>query len=189
MRRRTFLAIVCSAAASARPAQAQPQPRSRPYRIGFLGLQPGQSSLFLSQQPGEFSLAQRVLSEALRDLGSVEGQNITMEWRFTPDREKLPALAAELVALNPDAIVTGGGPAVRAAMQATKTTPIVMAYSGDPVGTGLVSSLSRPGGNLTGSSFMSPDLSAKRIEVLAEALPGVRRLATLWNPEDPVYAL
>ena len=149
--------------------------RSKPHRIGFLSQQPGQSSLF-----------SRTFIEGLRDLGYVEGQNIAIEWRMTPDRQRS---AVELAAMNLDAIVTGGGPAVRAAKQATSTTPIVMGYSGDPVGTGLVPSLSRPGGNLTGFSFMSPDLSAKRVEVLAEAFPTVRRLATLWDPEDPVYAL
>jgi putative ABC transport system substrate-binding protein len=157
---------------------AQPQPRPKPYRIGFLSQQPGQSSLF-----------SRTFAEALRDLGYVEGQNITIEWRFTPDGEKLLSLATELVGLNLDVIVTGAGPAIRAAKQATSKTPIVMSFSGDPVGTGLVPNLSRPGGNLTGLSFMSPDLSAKRVEVLAEAFPDVQRLATLWNPEDPVYAL
>jgi putative ABC transport system substrate-binding protein len=176
MRRRAFLTGLATVAAW--PHIGQAQLRSKPHRIGFLSQQPGQSSLF-----------SRTFIEGLRDLGYVEGQNITIEWRMTPDREQLTRWAAELAGMNLDAIVTGGGPAVRAAKQATSTTPIVMGYSGDPVGTGLVPSLSRPGGNLTGFSFMSPDLSAKRVEVLAEAFPTVRRLATLWNPEDPVYAL
>jgi putative tryptophan/tyrosine transport system substrate-binding protein len=176
MRRRAFIAGL--GAMAAWPHMGQAQLRSKPHRIGFLSEQPGQSSLF-----------SRTFVESLRDLGYVEGQNITIEWRMTPDREQLMRSAVELAAMNLDAIVTGGGPAVRAAKQATSTTPIVMGYSGDPVGTGLVPSLSRPGGNLTGFSFMSPDLSAKRVEVLAEAFPTVRRLATLWNPEDPVYAL
>jgi putative ABC transport system substrate-binding protein len=174
MRRRSFLTALSGAAAWSMTAQAQ----SKPYHIGFLSQQPGQSSLF-----------SRTFAEALRELGYVEGQNIVIEWRFTPDGAKLPELAAELVGLNLDLIVTGAGPAIRAARQATSTIPIVMSFSGDPVGTGLVPSLSRPGGNLTGLSFMSPDLSAKRVEVLLEAFPAVRRLATLWNPEDPVYAL
>ena len=176
MRRREILALFAGAVPW--PSMAQPQPRPKPYRIGFLSQQPGQSSLF-----------SRTFAEALRDLGYVEGQNITIEWRFTPDGEKLLSLATELVGLNLDVIVTGAGPAIRAAKQATSKTPIVMSFSGDPVGTGLVPNLSRPGGNLTGLSFMSPDLSAKRVEVLAEAFPDVQRLATLWNPEDPVYAL
>jgi putative ABC transport system substrate-binding protein len=176
MRRREVLALIAGAVPW--PSMAQPQPRSKPHRIGFLSQQPGQSSLF-----------SRTFVEALRDLGYVEGQNIIIEWRFTADGEKLLSLAMELVALNLDVIVTGAGPAIRAAKQATSKTPIVMSFSGDPVGTGLVPNLSRPGGNLTGLSFMSPDLSAKRVEVLAEAFPAVRRLATLWNPKDPVYAL
>ncbi len=176
MRRRAFLAVFCGSAAW--PGMGQAQLRSKPYRIGFLSQQPGQTSLF-----------SRTFVEGLRDLGHIEGRNITIEWRLTPDREKLAGFAAELAGMNLDVIVTGGGPAVRAAKQATRTTPIVMGFSGDPVGTGLVPSLSQPGGNLTGFSFMSPDLSAKRVEVLAEAFPAVRRLAALWNPEDPVYAL
>jgi putative ABC transport system substrate-binding protein len=176
MRRRAFIAGLGAVAASPHVAEAQTRPK--PHRIGFLSQQPGQSSQF-----------SRTFVEGLRELGYIEGQNITIEWRLTPDREQLTRFAAELAGMNLDAIVTGGGQAVRAAKQATSTTPIVMGYSGDPVGTGLVPSLSRPGGNLTGFSFMSPDLSAKRVEVLAEAFPAVRRLATLWNPEDPVYAL
>jgi putative ABC transport system substrate-binding protein len=176
MRRRALLAMLAGAP-SPRRAWAQAQPL-RSYRIGFL-----------SQQPGRTSLFSRTFVEAMRDLGYVEGRNLTIEWRLTPDREKLTAFAAELVGLNPDVIVTGGGPAVRAVLQATRTIPIVMGFSGDPVGTGLVPNLARPGGNLTGFSFMAPDLSAKRVEVLAEAFPAVRRLATLWDPQDPVYAL
>jgi len=176
MRRREF--ITGLGAVSAWPHIGQAQVRSKPHRIGFLSQQPGQSSLF-----------SRTFVEGLRELGYVEGQNITIEWRMTPDREQLLRFATELAAMNLDVIVTGGGPAVRAARQATSTIPIVMSFSGDPVGTGVVPSLSHPGGNLTGLSFMSPDLSAKRVEVLAEAFPAVRRLATLWNPEDPVYAL
>src|SRR5215203_5787142 len=176
MRRREF--ITGLGAVSAWPHIGQAQGRSKPHRIGFLSQQPGQSSLY-----------SRTFVEGLRELGYVEGQNITIEWRLTADSDKLRAFAAELAGMNLDVIVTGGGPAVRAAKQATSTIPIVMSFSGDPVGTGLVPSLSRPGGNLTGFSFMSPDLSAKRVEVLAETFPTVRRLATLWNPEDPVYAL
>src|SRR3954471_11495511 len=112
MRRRSFL--VALSGAFARPAAAQAQ--SRPYRIGFLSQQPTRSSLF-----------SRTFVEALRELGYVEGQNILIEWRFTPDGAKLPALAAELVGLNVEVIVSGGGPAVRAARQATGTIPIISA--------------------------------------------------------------
>src|SRR3954466_726475 len=176
MRRRAFLTGLGAVSAWSHIGQAQV--RSKPHRIGFLSQQPSQSSLF-----------SRTFVEGLWDLGYVEGQNITIEWRLTPGSDKLRAFAAELAGMNLDVIVTGGGAGVRAARQATSTIPIVMSFSGDPVGTGLVPSLSRPGSNLTGLSFMSPDLSAKRVGVLAEAFPAVRRLATLWNPEDPVYAL
>ncbi len=160
-------------------APARGQPRSGTHRIGFLSQQPqGQTSSFAE-----------AFVDGLRDAGYVEGQNLTIEWRFAQDREGLVAFANELAQMKLGAIVTTGGPAVRALRQATSTTPIIMSFSGDPVGTGLVPSLSRPGGNLTGPSFMSPDLSAKRVEVLAEAFPAAQRVATLWNPEDPVYAL
>src|SRR3954466_15618396 len=106
MRRRAFLTGLATVAAW--PHIGQAQLRSKPYRIGFLSQQPGQSSLF-----------SRVFAEGLRDLGYVEGQSITIEWRFTPDGTKLAALAADLVGMNLDVIVTGGGPAVRAVRQAT----------------------------------------------------------------------
>jgi putative ABC transport system substrate-binding protein len=128
--------------------------------------------------------------EGLRELGYVEGRNITIDWRFSQGRaEQFPSLVAELIQSKVEAIVTTGGPATRAAKQATSTIPIIMAFSGDPVGTGLVASIARPGGNLTGLSFMSPELSAKRLELLREAFPKVTRVAALWNPDDPVYAL
>src|SRR3954464_7423421 len=129
MRRREVLALIAGAVPW--PSMAPPQPRSKPHRIGFLSQQPGQSSLF-----------SRTFVEGLRELGYVEGQNITIEWRMTPDREQLLRFATELAAMNLDVIVTGGGPAVRAAKQATSTIPIVMSFSGDPVGTGVVPSLS-----------------------------------------------
>jgi putative ABC transport system substrate-binding protein len=119
----------------------------------------------------------------------VEGRNIAVDWRFSQRNEELPSFANELIQLKLQAIVATGGPAIRAIKQVTKTIPIIMAFSGDPVGTGLVASLARPGENLTGLSLMSPDLSAKRLELLKEAFPKISRVATLWNPDDPVYAL
>ncbi len=128
--------------------------------------------------------------QGLRELGYVEGQNIVIEWRFAGSRaELLPDLAAELVRLKVDLIVATAGPSVRAAKQATTTIPIVMAFSGDPVGTGLVPSLARPGGNITGLSFMAPDLSAKRLELLKEAFPKISRVAVLFDVTDAVSAL
>ena len=120
--------------------------------------------------------------QGLRELGYVEGQNLVMVRRDAEGQlDRLPALAAELVRLPVDVIVTTGGvPATRAAMQATTTIPIVMAEAGDPVGTGLVASLARPGGNVTGLSLISPDLVGKRLELLKEVAPRVARVAVLY---------
>ncbi len=122
-------------------------------------------------------------SKGLRDLGWVEGQNFTFERRYAEGKyEVLPGLAAELVRLRVDVIVPFGTPATRAAKNATETIPIVFARVGDPVGSGLVRSLARPGGNLTGVSVLSVELGAKRLELLREALPGVTRVGLLWDP-------
>jgi putative tryptophan/tyrosine transport system substrate-binding protein len=124
--------------------------------------------------------------QGLRDLGYVEGQNMAMEWRVAegnPDR--LAEAAAELVRLSVDILVTFGTPAIRAAMHATATIPIVMVSGGDPVRTGLVASLARPGGNVTGSSIRGADLGAKQLQVLREGVPTVARVAFLWNPLNP----
>jgi len=121
--------------------------------------------------------------QGLRELGYVEGKNITLEFRFAAGRaERLPALAAELVQLPVDVILTDTGAAAQAAKNATTTIPIVMGTSGDPVRTGLVTSLARPGGNVTGLTLHAPELSGKRLELLREAMPGVTRVAVLWNP-------
>ena len=177
MRRREFIAGLGGAAAW--PVMARGQ-TGKTHRIGFL-------SPLLASSP--FVAA---FGEGLRELGYSEGQNILIEWRHSPPSgpdEELDAFASELVGLKLEAIVTTAGPATRAMKRATSTIPIVMAFSGDPVGTGLVESLSRPGKNVTGLSFMSPDLSAKRLQVLIEAFPKINRVATFWNPDDPVYAL
>jgi putative tryptophan/tyrosine transport system substrate-binding protein len=176
VRRRAFIAGLSSAAAWPLMARGQ---TGKIHRIGYLG-EGDPSSPFVE-----------AFRETLRELGYREGQNISIEWRYSSRKtgEELNAFANELVGLKLEAIVTTGGPATRAMKQATSAIPIVMAFSGDPVGTGLIESLSRPGKNLTGLSFMSPDLSAKRLEVLVEAFPKIKRIATLWNPDDPVYAL
>jgi putative tryptophan/tyrosine transport system substrate-binding protein len=123
---------------------------------------------------------------ALRDLGYVEGQNLALEIRSANNiPERVPALAVELVRLNVDVIVTGGDSEVAAAQQATRTVPIVMAPSGDPVRAGYVASLARPGGNITGVSFLSSAVSAKLLDVLKEALPKMSRVAVLWNSANP----
>ncbi len=130
------------------------------------------------------------LKQGLRDLGWVEGQNVGVEYRYANDKlERLPQLAAELVRLKVDVIVTGGEPAIRAAREATSTIPIVMAISGDPVETGLVASLARPGGNITGLSLLNLELGGKRLALLKETVPKVSRVAVLWNATNPVKAL
>jgi len=128
--------------------------------------------------------------QGLRELGYVEGQNIAIEVRSAEGKyERLPALAAELVRLRVDAIVVGSTPAAFAAKQATMTIPIVMAGVGDPVGSGLVTSLARPAGNITGLSLLTSELSAKQLELLKEALPKVSRVAVLWNPATQSHPL
>ncbi len=123
--------------------------------------------------------------KALRELGWVEGQNLSIEDRWAEGKtERFPALAAELVGLKVDVIVTLSWPAAVAAKNATTTIPIVITGAGDPVGTGLVQSLARPGGNVTGLGDLSTELSAKRLELLKEAVPKLARVAVLWNAGD-----
>jgi putative ABC transport system substrate-binding protein len=122
--------------------------------------------------------------QGLRELGYVEGKNIVIEYRYAEEkRERLPALAAELVRLKVDVIVTGGGQNTRAAKNATKTIPIVMAQDSDPVGNGFVASLARPGGNITGLANLSPEISGKQLELLKEIIPKLSRVAVLGASE------
>ena len=122
----------------------------------------------------------------LRELGHVEGQNLSIEYRWANGQyERAPELAAELVRLKIEVLVTHGTPGTRAAKGATTTIPIVMATAGDAVLVGLVASLARPGGNITGSTFFNPELAAKRLELLRETLPRVIRVARLVNPDNP----
>jgi putative ABC transport system substrate-binding protein len=162
------------------PLRAAAQQEGKIYRIGLL--------LTAPIQPGS---AYRVMFiAALRDLGYVEGRNLVIEVRSADNKpERLPALATELAQLNLDVIVTKGDGEVRAAKLATRTIPIVMDPSGDPVAAGYIASLARPGGNVTGLSFVSPDLSAKLLQVLKEATPNVVRIAVLWNAANPVKVL
>jgi putative ABC transport system substrate-binding protein len=125
--------------------------------------------------------------QRLRALGYVEGQTIALEERWAEGRyDRLPSLAAELVRLNVDIIVTASTPAVQAAQQATRTIPIVMTVVSDPVESDIVASLARPGRNVTGLSLMHPELSGKRLELLKEVVPKVSRVAVLWNPSNPI---
>jgi putative tryptophan/tyrosine transport system substrate-binding protein len=128
--------------------------------------------------------------EALRDLGYFEGKNIAIEFRTTEGKaERYRDLTAELVRLKVDVIVVGGNSGIRAAKQATSTVPIVMTSVGDPVALGLVSALARPGGNITGLTQMSPDLTGKRLELLKELLPKITRVAFIWDPTNPGMTL
>jgi putative ABC transport system substrate-binding protein len=127
--------------------------------------------------------------QGLRELGYVEGQNIAIESRWTESKDdRFPALAADLVRSKVDVIVAETGAATRAAQQATRTIPIVMSLVNDPVGTGLVASLARPGGNVTGLTIMSPDLVGKQLELLKEVVPKMSRVALLRHPDNPASA-
>jgi len=162
------------------PLTSTAQQAAKVPRLGLLI--PGSSSAFAPRI--------EAFRYGLRDLGYVEGRNITMEYRFAEGQDdRLPALVAELIRLQVDIIVTDGEAAIRAAQHATTTIPIVMAVSGDPVGIGHVASLARPGGNITGLSFMQPEVSGKRLELLQEAVPTLSHVAVLWNPDVPVSTL
>jgi len=124
--------------------------------------------------------------ERLRELGYIEGQNISMESRYWDGKvERLPSLAAELVRLNCDVILTTGTEAAEAAKNATKAIPVVMAFSGDAVRLGIVADLARPGGNITGLTSINAELSGKRLELLKEVVPRLSRVALLWSPGNP----
>jgi len=162
----------------ATPLAAEAQAPAKVPRIGFLS----------SGSPTQTAPYAEAFREGLRELGYVEGQNIAIEYRFAEGRpERLPALAAELVRLKVDIIVTTAGPAPEAAKQATSTIPIVFAASGDPVAEGLVASIARPGGNITGLAAMSPDVVGKQLELLKEVAPKVSRVAVLQNPGNPAH--
>ena len=168
--RRDFL--IAAGALLAAPLAAEAQQAAKVPRIGYLTTSLGVSP----QRPEAFR-------QGLRDLGYVEGRNLVIEYRDAEGKvDRLPALAAELVALKVDVIVTGASTlAARVAKEATRTIPIVFA-AGDPVGSGLVTSLARPGGNVTGLSAFAPELVGKRLELLKQAVPGVSRVAVLWQP-------
>jgi putative ABC transport system substrate-binding protein len=124
--------------------------------------------------------------QGLRELGYVEGQNIAIEFRWAEEKyDRLPALAAELARLNLDVIVAMTVPAIKAAKEATRTIPIIMAAVVDPVATGLVANLARPGQNVTGLAMMAPELTGKQLEILKEIVPKLSRVALLWNPANP----
>ena len=175
MRRRDFVTAIIGTAA-AWPLRARAQQPLKKFRVGYLGI----SSPSLEPHYVE------AFRQKLGELGYADGERIIIEYRWAEGRDdRLPALASELVGLKVDVIVTTGTPGALAAMQATKTIPIVMASSADPVGSGLVTSLARPQGNVTGFTILGPQLEGKRLELLMQAVPGLSRLAVLWNPSNP----
>ncbi|HSE67694.1 MAG TPA: ABC transporter substrate-binding protein [Gemmatimonadales bacterium] len=177
MDRRTFIGALASGLLAA-PLTAEGQQSTKLYRIGVLI---GASEAFV----GPYL---EIFRQALRDLGYVEGRNITIELRYADGHyDRLRALAADLVRLKVDVVVTEGTPPTRAATQATRTIPIVMTVTGDPVEAGLVTNLARPGGNLTGASFFIVELGAKRLQLLKEAIPTLSRVAVVWNPRNAVH--
>jgi putative tryptophan/tyrosine transport system substrate-binding protein len=175
MRRREFLGVIGMAATW--PLASRAQQGTKVFRIGFVGSTTADS---LARRAGAFRAG-------LRELGYQEGRDIVIEFRWADGRyERLPSLFADLVGRNVDVIVTHGTPGILAAKQVTATIPIVMAASGDAEATGLVASLARPGGNVTGSTFFNPELAAKRFELLKEMLPGLSEVGLLLNPENPI---
>jgi putative ABC transport system substrate-binding protein len=173
MDRRRFL-LTSLAGAFTAPLAAAQQP-GKVWRVGVL------LSRYAPKQDPPQALRQR-----LHDLGYVEGQNLAIEWRHAErGYGRLSDLAAELVRLKADVLVTDTALATRAAMGATQSVPIVTALAADPIGDALVSSLVRPGGNVTGISLMLPELSAKRLQLLKSAVPKAARVAVLWNPSTP----
>src|SRR5262245_49488572 len=171
---RKIVALIIAAAilTSVQLAEAQKAPTVR--KIGFLGS--AASGLILPYE---------VFRQSLRELGYAEGHNIAIEYRTAEGRPRLLELANELVREKVEVIVAAGGPAARSAKDATKTIPIVFTVSGEPVEAGFVDSLARPGGNMTGMSWLSFELVGKRLELLKEAVPRVSRVAILSNPQHP----
>jgi putative ABC transport system substrate-binding protein len=175
--RKTVISFALTALFSALCASAEAQQPKKVARIGYLAV----NSPSLDKQLIE------AFQQGLRGLGWVDGQNITIEYRFAEGKlDQLHALVAELVALKVDVIVSAGGtPPALAAKNATATIPIVFISTSDPVASGLVSGLARPGGNVTGFSNYYAELSGKGLELLKEIMPKMSRVASLWNPANP----
>src|SRR3954471_2013529 len=178
MRRRDFIAVLSGAVAL--PLTAGAQQPGRSYRVAYLALLPGE----------DMTLAKPFL-QRLQELGYTEGKNITLVYRSADGRqERLPEIAAELVQTRPDVLVTGFGTlAAKAAMTATTTIPVVFTMVGDPIGAGLVVSLSRPGANVTGFSDLASEFATKRLQLLQNLVPGQKLIAVLGNPDTPFTAL
>ena len=174
---KSFIYLLLVIAMTVMSVVAQAQQAGKIPRIGFLG----------SASASGSAIRVEALRAGLRELGYVESQNISIEFRWAEGNyDRLPGLATELVRLNIDVLITHGVPGSFAAKHATTTIPIVMANVGDAVAVGLVASLARPGGNVTGISFFNPEISAKRLELFKEAFSRSRQVAVLLNPENPI---
>jgi len=174
MIRRIVVCLLTTALLSIAPLVEAQQLKKIP-RIGFLS----------STSPDAEKSRLAAFQQGLRELGYLEGQNILIEYRYAGGKfDWFPALAAELVRLKVDVLVATGAPASHAAKDTTKTIPIVMTNAADPVGTGLVASLARPGGNITGLSIQAEEMGGKRLELLKEAVPQTSRVTVLWNASD-----
>jgi putative ABC transport system substrate-binding protein len=177
MRRREVI-ILLGGAAAAWPPAARAQQSATVARIGFLG---ATSASSWANRVEAFRLG-------LRDLGYMEGKNLVIEFRWADESyDRLPTLAAELVRLKVDVLVTYGTPGTLVAKHVTTTIPIVMVHSGDAVAAGLVASLARPGGNVTGSTYFLPELMAKRLELLKDVVPRITQVAILVKPDNPFF--
>jgi putative ABC transport system substrate-binding protein len=178
MNRRESIIAVVALGAAASPIVSFAQQQGRVWHVGFLSL----SSASLTLQQTDAFL------KGMRELGYVESKNLVVEWRFADGKlERLPGLAADLVKLNVDVIVAVASAAIGAAQKATTTIPIVMATTGDPVGSGFVKSLARPGGNITGLSDMGGDTGAKLVDLLLSVVPRVTRVGVLVTPTSTTY--
>ena len=168
--------IVTLALLLAAPLAAGAQPVGRTVTIGYLG----------NSSPSLEANLVEAFREGLRQLGYVEGRNLIIKYKWAEgQQERFAVLAAELVRLKPDVILTAGTPGTLAAKQATQSIPIVTAVAGDPVASGLVSSLAKPGGNVTGLAGLTPELEGKRLELFKEVVPKLSRVAVLLNPANP----
>src|SRR5438045_2361964 len=177
-RRQLLIAFGAGALAWAGAVRAQARPIVR--RLGLLS----------GFSPSVDASSYQELLLGLRDLGWVEGKNISIEYRYAEGRsDRLPDLAADLVRLKVDVIVASVSTDALATQKATRAIPIVMAVAGDPVASGLVANLARPGGNITGLSNMTSELAGKRLELLKEIVPKLSRVAVLWNPQNPASML
>ncbi len=179
MKWRKFLIVLC-AAVVALPTAAVGEQSDTLRRIGFLG---NSTAALEANLIGPFR-------EGLRSFGYVEGENLLIEWRWAEGKyERFPALISELIAEKVEVIITAGTPATLAVKKATKTVPLVMVAVGNPVGNGIVPSLARPGGNITGLTSISTEMDGKRLELLKEAVPSVSYVAVLWNSASPLQVL